>query len=98
MSEQLSVRVWSIFRNKQPYGGKSNVMKIKFKVEGIDCPNCAAKIEKLVGGVDGVTSSKINFMAEKLTVELDEAISDKIFDEVKKIVKTVEPDAVVEVL
>lgn len=73
-------------------------MKKKFKVEGIDCPNCAAKIEKLVGQIEGVTSSKINFMAEKLTVEADDAIAGKLLDEVKKAVNVVEPDATVEEL
>ncbi|MGN0166007.1 MAG: cation transporter [Lachnospiraceae bacterium] len=71
-------------------------MKKKFKVEGIDCPNCAAKIEKLVAAIDGVTLAKINFMAEKLTVEADDKIANTLLDEVKKAVKTVEPDAAVE--
>lgn len=71
-------------------------MKKKFKVEGIDCPNCAAKIEKLVGKIEGVTSSKINFMAEKLTVEADDSVCASLLEEVKKAVKVVEPDAVVE--
>lgn len=73
-------------------------MKTKFKVEGIDCPNCAAKIERLVGEIEGVTSSKINFMAEKLTVEADESVSGKLLEEVTKAVKSVEADALVEVI
>lgn len=73
-------------------------MKTKFKVEGIDCPNCAAKIERLVGEIEGVTSSKINFMAEKLTVEADESVSGKLLEEVTKAVKSVEADASVEVI
>ncbi len=71
-------------------------MKKKFKVEGIDCPNCAAKIEKLVGKIEGVTSSKINFMAEKLTVEADESVCENLLAEVIKAARIVEPDAVVE--
>ncbi len=73
-------------------------MKTKFKVEGIDCPNCAAKIERLVGEIEGVTSSKINFMAEKLTVEADESVSGKLLEEVTRAVKSVEADASVEVI
>lgn len=71
-------------------------MKKKFKVEGIDCPNCAAKIEKLVGEIEGVKSAKINFLAEKLTVEADDPAVGKLLEEVKKAVKVVEPDASVE--
>ncbi len=68
-------------------------MKKKFRVEGIDCPNCAAKIEKLVGEIEGVTVSKINFMAEKLTVEFEDSAAATLIDEIKKAVAVVEPDA-----
>ncbi len=68
-------------------------MKKKFKVEGIDCPNCAAKIEKMVGELEGVSSSKINFMAEKLTVEADESVLAGLLEAVTKTVRVVEPEA-----
>ena len=50
-------------------------MKLKFKVVGLDCPNCAAKLAQSMEKLDGIESAKINFLAEKLTVEttLDEA-------------------------
>ena len=49
-------------------------MKFKFTIEGIDCPNCAAKLAAMMEKLDGVDSAKINFLSEKLTVEssLDE--------------------------
>ena len=68
-------------------------MKKKFKVEGIDCPNCAAKIEKMVGELEGITSSKINFMAEKLTVEAEESALEGLLDKITKTVRVVEPEA-----
>ena len=70
-------------------------MKKKFKVEGIDCPNCAAKIEEMVGKLEGITSSKINFMAEKLTVEVEESALESLLENIRKTVNIVEPDAVV---
>ena len=70
-------------------------MKKKYKVEGIDCPNCAAKIEKLIGELEGVTSSKINFMAEKLTVEAEENVLEGLLENITKTVRTVEPEATV---
>lgn len=73
-------------------------MKKKFKVEGIDCPVCAGKIEARVGEIQGVTSSKINYMAEKLTVEIEDSIESSIEGSIVKIVKEVEPDAVVTAL
>ena len=44
-------------------------MKFKFKITGLDCPNCAAKLAANMEGKEGVTSAKINFLTEKLTVE-----------------------------
>ena len=44
-------------------------MKQKFTITGLDCPNCAAKLAKLMENIEGVDSAKINFLTEKLTVE-----------------------------
>lgn len=44
-------------------------MKQKFTITGLDCPNCAAKLAKMMENLDGVSSAKINFLTEKLTVE-----------------------------
>ena len=50
-------------------------MKLKYDIVGLDCPNCAAKLASNIEKEDGITSAKINFLTEKLTVEttLDEA-------------------------
>lgn len=44
-------------------------MKFKFNVTGLDCPNCATKLAKMIEDKDGVSSAKINFLTERLTVE-----------------------------
>ena len=44
-------------------------MKFKFTIEGVDCPNCAAKLAAMMEKLEGVDSAKINFLSEKLTVE-----------------------------
>ena len=44
-------------------------MKRKYEITGLDCPNCAAKLAAMMEKCDGVESAKINFLAEKLTVE-----------------------------
>lgn len=53
-------------------------MKQKFTITGLDCPNCAAKLAKMMEGIAGVESAKINFLTEKLTVESDMPESDLI--------------------
>ena len=49
-------------------------MKFKYTIEGVDCPNCAAKLAAMMEKLEGIDSAKINFLSEKLTVEssLDE--------------------------
>ncbi len=44
-------------------------MKFKYEITGLDCPNCAAKLASMIEKEDGITSAKINFLTEKLTVE-----------------------------
>ena len=44
-------------------------MKFKFNINGIDCPNCAAKLAGNISSADGIDSARINFLTEKLTVE-----------------------------
>lgn len=44
-------------------------MKTKFRIKGLDCPNCAAKLEGMIAKLEGIDSAKINFLTEKITVE-----------------------------
>ena len=49
-------------------------MKTKYSITGLDCPNCAAKLASLIEKDSQIQSCRINFLAEKITVEseLDE--------------------------
>lgn len=70
-------------------------MKKVYLLEDLDCAHCAQKIEKEVAKLDGVSESKVTFLTQKLTVEVeDEKVAD-LFDKVKKIVKKFEPDVTV---
>ena len=67
-------------------------MKKVFKLEGLNCAHCAAKIEEKVSKLEGVKSVVINFMTTKMTLEsVDENIGD-IVEKVKKLINEVEPD------
>lgn len=46
-------------------------MKMKLEITGLDCPNCAAKLAAMMEKCDGITSAKINFLTERLTVETE---------------------------
>ncbi len=67
-------------------------MKKVFKLEDLDCANCAAKMERAIAKIDGVTSATVSFMSQKLTIEADDARFDDIMKEVVKTCKKVEPD------
>ena len=67
-------------------------MKKVFRLEGLDCAHCAAKIEEKVSKLEGVKSVVINFMTTKMTLEsVDENIAD-VVEKVKKLINEVEPD------
>jgi len=70
-------------------------MKKAFKLEGLDCANCAAKIEHAVKGIEGVTSASVNFMTTKMVIEGEEMLFDEIVKAANAIVKRLEPDVVV---
>ena len=65
-----------------------------YRFEGLDCADCAAKIEKQLNNLDGVINAEINFFSKKLTLKLSEDKNpEKIFKKVSSIVKKFEPDA-----
>ncbi len=67
-------------------------MKKNFKLEGLDCANCAAKIEKNVKKIDGVKDATVSFFAQKLVLEADDDKFDEIVKEVAALVHRVDPD------
>ncbi len=71
-------------------------MKSNFKVEGLDCANCAAELERIVGKIEGVKQVNINFMMQRMELEYDENNKEEIIKKVKKIIKKEEPDVEVE--
>lgn len=65
-------------------------MKKKFKLEELDCANCAAKMEDAISKIPGVESVSVNFMAEKLTIEADEDKFEEILDAAQQAITKVE--------
>lgn len=67
-------------------------MKKSFKLEDLDCANCAAKMEAGIAQLDGVKAVTVNFLTQKLTLEADDAAFDDIVKKAVKIVRKIEPD------
>ena len=67
-------------------------MKKKFKLNEIDCANCARKLEEAVGQIEGVTGAKVNFMMQKLTFEADDEKAEAVEKAVLETCRRMEPD------
>lgn len=67
-------------------------MKKVFKLQDLDCANCAAKMERAISRIEGVEKAAVNFMTQKLTLEAAEADFDRILSEAETCIHKVEPD------
>ncbi len=70
--------------------------QIELELNGLNCAGCAAKIEKLSRGIDGVENANLDFVSKKLKVNVnkdDEAST--VTEEIKRIVNKLEPHVVV---
>ena len=70
-------------------------MKKQFKLDEIDCANCARKLQDELAKLEGVKSVSVNFMTQKMTLEADDAEFDKILKQAVKAIAKVEPDCTV---
>ena len=68
-------------------------MKKKFKMQDVDCANCAAKMEEAITKIDGVNDASVSFMAQKLSIDADEEKFDAIMQQAQKAVQAVDADA-----
>ena len=69
-------------------------MKKKFILEGLECANCAAKMEKAINELDGVKEATVNFMTQKLVIEGEDEKMLTIVQVTEKIVKDIESHVV----
>ena len=67
-------------------------MRKTFKLDEIDCANCARKLQDAIAKVDGVSSVSINFITQKMTLEADDARFDDVLGEVVRLTAGLEPD------
>ena len=71
-------------------------VKKVFTMDGVDCANCAAKMEDAVRRIDGVEYVSISFMAQRMTIEAEESELDKIMKKAQKLCRKVDPDCSIE--
>ncbi len=67
-------------------------MKKTFKLEDLDCANCAAKMEAAIKKLDGVKDASVSFMTQKMTIEAEDERFDEVVKAAVKCIAKVEPD------
>ena len=70
-------------------------MRRSFKLENLDCANCAAKMENDINKLDGVNKATISFMTSKLLLDADDAAFSSVLDSASAICKKYEPDCTI---
>lgn len=64
-------------------------------LEGMDCANCAIKIETQIKELDGVKSASVDFTTGKMRLVSNSRDIDRVIESAKVQVKKIEPDVIV---
>ena len=67
-------------------------MKRVYRLEELDCANCAAKMEAAIRKIPGVNSATINFFSQKLTSDAEDGAFDGVLQQAARAVRKIEPD------
>lgn len=75
-------------------------MKKIYKLTDLCCASCAAEIERGVAKIKGVEECNVNFLTQKLTLEIAEGVDiSALLKQTGKVVRRIEPDCeMIEVL
>lgn len=68
-------------------------MKKVFKIIGIDCANCALKMEDKIKKLENINDVSINFLTEKFSLDAKDEFFDEILEQATKIIKKIESNA-----
>ena len=68
-----------------------NKMKKAYKIE-VDCAVCAGKIQEAISKVEGVNSVTVNFMTQKMIIDINDDVFDEVFKKAIKVAKKIESD------
>ncbi len=67
-------------------------MRKTFKVNGIDCANCAAKLERNLNKIKGVDDAVVSFATGKLVLEAADERFEAVLDEAVALARKLEPE------
>jgi len=67
-------------------------VKKTYRIENLCCANCAAKIERELNRIPGITSASVNFMTLRLSVQSETEDWDGLMRDVLRVFRKIEPD------
>ena len=67
-------------------------MKKKYKLEDLDCANCAAKMEDAIKKIPGVNDASVSFMTQKMSIDADDANFAEFMTAAVAVCEKFEPD------
>ena len=67
-------------------------MRKVFKMEDLDCANCAAKMEDAIRRIEGVESVSVSYIMQRLTLVAGDDKFDDIVRQAQKVCRRIEPD------
>ena len=68
-------------------------MKKLYRLQDLDCANCAAKMENAINKLPQVESAVVSFLTQKMTVTYAEGVDEEeALKQIKKCIRKVEPD------
>ncbi|MBQ9149274.1 MAG: cation transporter, partial [Oscillospiraceae bacterium] len=68
-------------------------MKKTWRIENLDCPNCAAKLERALSALPGVEAASVNFVNKTVSITAGEKDFAAVEQAVKAETARVEPEA-----
>ncbi len=67
-------------------------MRKSYRLDEIDCANCARKLQEELAKLDGVDAVSVNFMTQKLTLSAADNRFDDVLGRVVALAAKIEPD------
>jgi len=77
-----------VINKKLEVAMKSN--ECMLSIEGLDCPNCAAKVERKINTLEGIKEATVDFLGEKIVVLADEISDNELVELIQTEVDKIE--------
>ena len=77
-----------VINKKLEVAMKSN--ECMLSIEGLDCPNCAAKVERKINTLEGIKEATVDFLGKKIVVLADEISENELVELIQTEVDKIE--------